>query len=68
MAKGVALGRSPLAKRFIREGTLHAPFDTKFVEARANYVIASKSSERNADVKNFVSWLQAEAKKDIRKG
>lgn len=66
--QGVALGRSPLIKRFIREGTLHAPFDTKFVAARAYYVIASKSSERNADVKNFVAWLQAEAKKDIRKG
>ena len=66
--QGVALGRSPLIKRFIREGTLHAPFDTKVVAARAYYVIASKSSERNADVKNFVAWLQAEAKKDIRKG
>ena len=66
--QGVALGRSPLIKRFIREGKLHAPFDTKFVAARAYYVIASKSSERNADVKNFASWLQAEAKKDMRKG
>ncbi len=66
--QGVALGRSPLIKRFIREGKLHAPFDTKFVAARAYYVISSKSSERNTDVKNFVSWLHAEAKKDIRKG
>ena len=65
--QGVALGRSPLIKRFIREGTLQAPFDTKFVAARAYYVIASKRSERNADVKNFVSWLQAEAKQDILK-
>lgn len=65
--QGVALGRSPLVKRFIREGTLHAPFNTKFVAARGYYVIASKSSERNADVKSFVTWLQAEAKKDIRK-
>ena len=65
--QGVALGRSPLIKRFIREGKLHAPFDTKFVAARAYYVIASKSSERNTDVKNFVSWLQAEAKKDVLK-
>lgn len=66
--QGVALGRSPLIRRFIREGTLLAPFDTKFVAARAYYVIASKSSERNTDVKNFVSWLQAEAKQEIRKG
>ena len=65
--QGVALGRSPLIKRFIREGKLHAPFDTKFVAARAYYVIASKSSERNADVKKFLAWLQAEAKKDMRK-
>ena len=66
--QGVALGRSPLIRRFIREGTLLAPFDNKFVAARAYYVIASKSSERNTDVKNFVSWLQAEAKQEIRKG
>jgi DNA-binding transcriptional LysR family regulator len=64
---GVALGRSPLIKRFIREGKLRAPFDTKFVEARAYYLIVSKSSERNADVKSFVAWLRAEARKDTRK-
>ncbi len=66
--QGVALGRSPLIKRFIREGKLCAPFHTKFVAARAYYLIASKNSGRNADVKNFVAWLQAEAKKDILKG
>ena len=66
--QGVALGRSPLIKRFIREGKLHAPFHTKFCAPRAYYVIASKNSERNPDVKNFVSWLQTEAKNDMRKG
>jgi LysR family transcriptional regulator, glycine cleavage system transcriptional activator len=66
--QGVALGRSPLIKRFIREGKLHVPFNTKFCAPRAYYVIAAKNSERNPDVKNFVAWLQAEAKQDMRKG
>lgn len=65
--QGVALGRSPLIKRFIREDKLHAPFSTKFVAARAYYLIAAKNSERNPDVSNFVAWLTAEAKKDSRK-
>ena len=65
--QGVALGRSPLIKRFIREGKLYAPFDSKFVAARAYYVIASKNSERNGDVKKFISWMMAEAKKEMRK-
>ncbi|MEO6025018.1 MAG: transcriptional regulator GcvA [Burkholderiales bacterium] len=62
--QGVALGRSPLIKRFIREGKLCAPFNTKLVAARAYYVVASKSSELNPDVKNFMAWLCTEAKKD----
>lgn len=65
--QGVALGRSPLIKRFVREGKLHAPFSAKLVAARAYYVIAAKDSERNPDVKSFVSWLHAEVKKDSRK-
>jgi LysR family transcriptional regulator, glycine cleavage system transcriptional activator len=64
--QGVALGRSPLIKRFIREGRLCAPFSSKTVAARAYYIVMSKAGERNPDVKNFVGWLQAEAKKDGR--
>lgn len=62
--QGVALGRSPLIKRFVRDGTLCRPFDTQSVAARAYYVIASRASERNPDVQNFIAWLHAEAKKD----
>jgi LysR family transcriptional regulator, glycine cleavage system transcriptional activator len=62
--QGVALGRSPLIKRLIRDGKLRAPFNTKSVAARAYYVITSKEGERNPDVKTFRSWVYAEAKKE----
>ena len=62
--QGVALGRSPLIKRLIRDGKLRAPFNTKSVAARAYYVITSREGERNPDVKTFRSWVYAEAKKE----
>lgn len=62
--QGVALGRTPLIKRLIRDGRLRAPFSTKSVAARAYYVMVSKAGERNADVERFVQWLHAEAKRE----
>jgi LysR family transcriptional regulator, glycine cleavage system transcriptional activator len=59
--QGVALGRSPLLKRQIRERKLAAPFSTRSVAPRAYYVIQSAAASRNDDIQDFVTWLRAEA-------
>ncbi len=64
--QGVALGRSPLIKRIIREGRLCVPFSTRTVAARAYYVLQGKAAAGNEDVASFVAWLIAEAKREGR--
>lgn len=64
-AQGVALGRSPLLRRQIKEGSLVAPFSTKSAAPRAYYIIESAAASHNSDVKDFVAWLRAEAEKDL---
>jgi DNA-binding transcriptional LysR family regulator len=59
--QGIALGRSPLLKRMLRDGKLVAPFSSKSVAPRAYYLITSKASEHNPDVSEFVDWLFREA-------
>lgn len=59
--QGVALGRSPLIRRSIREGKLCMPFSSRTVAARAYYVLTGRSASGNSDVDNFVSWIHAEA-------
>jgi len=63
-AQGVALGRSPLLKRMLREGKLVAPFSSRSVGPRAYYVITSAKSDHNPDVAEFADWLFCEAKRD----
>jgi LysR family glycine cleavage system transcriptional activator len=63
--QGVALGRSPLLKKMLRDGKLVAPFSAKSVAPRAYYLITSKTSERNPDVSHFTDWLFSEAGRDI---
>jgi len=69
--QGVALGRTPLLRRTIREGRLCVPFGTRTVAARAYYVVLGRAATANEDVAPFVDWLVAEAKSegsDARKG
>jgi len=63
--QGVALGRSPLLKRQIRDRKLVAPFSARSVAPRAYYVIQSAAASRNEDVIDFVAWLRAEAKAEV---
>jgi LysR family transcriptional regulator, glycine cleavage system transcriptional activator len=63
--QGVALGRSPLLKRQLRERTLVAPFSARSVAPRAYYVIESAAASRNDDVQDFVAWLRAEAATEV---
>lgn len=59
--QGVALGRSPLLKHMLQDGTLVAPFSDKSVAPRAYYVLTSSSAADTTDVAEFVAWLFREA-------
>jgi LysR family glycine cleavage system transcriptional activator len=64
--QGIALGRSPLVDRFLRNGQLVLPFGKRFVsapaDARGYFIIVPPSSAGRAEVADFSSWLQQEAK------
>ena len=62
--QGVALGRSPLVRRLIKQGKLVAPFGRRTVSPRAYYVFTSRDSAERPEVSDFVSWLLREAKRD----
>lgn len=64
--QGVALGRSPLIRRLIKQGKLVAPFDRKTVSPRAYYVFTSRDAAERQEVSDFVAWLQREAKRDAQ--
>lgn len=59
--QGVALGRSPLLRRMLRDGKLVAPFRSKSAAPRAYYIITSRLAAGNTDVADFVDWLFKEA-------
>ena len=60
---GVALGRSPLVKNLLDSGELVAPFKSQADPARAYYAVVAKSAASRPEVKAFVEWLKAEAKR-----
>jgi LysR family glycine cleavage system transcriptional activator len=62
--QGVALGRSPLLRRLIKQGKLVAPFDRKTVSPRAYYVFTARDAAERQEVSDFVAWLVREAKRD----
>jgi LysR family glycine cleavage system transcriptional activator len=60
---GVALGRSPLVKNLLDSGELVAPFKSQADPARAYFAVVAKSAANRPEVKDFVEWLKAEAKR-----
>ena len=66
--QGIALGRSPLVRRLIKQGKLAAPFSRRTVSPRAYYVFTSRDSAERPEVGDFVSWLLREAKRDEQTG
>jgi LysR family glycine cleavage system transcriptional activator len=60
---GVALGRSPLVKNLLDSGELVAPFKSQADPARAYFAVVAKSAASRPEVKDFVEWLKAEAKR-----
>ena len=62
--QGVALGRSPLVRRMIKEGRLAAPFKDKSVSSRAYFVLAAEGSAAHPEVQRFIGWLAQTASRE----
>lgn len=62
--QGVALGRSPLVRRLIKQGKLVAPFGRRTASPRAYYVFTARDAAARPEVSDFVAWLLREAKRD----
>ena len=70
--QGVALGRSPLIDRPLREGRLVAPLGRRFAAGegadRAYFVVVSPTAATRPGVQAFVDWLRREARGSGRAG
>ena len=60
--QGVALGRSPLLKRLLRERKLVAPFKKTVASPRSYHLVQSAAALRKPEVKEFADWLMAQAR------
>jgi len=59
--QGVALGRRPLVKKLMADGTLVAPFPLGSVTDRAYFIVRTPATAGRPEVAHFVEWLIAEA-------
>ena len=59
--QGVAIGRLPLVAALLREGQLVTPFAGSGQSQRGYYVLAAPQAQANADARDFIAWLHAEA-------
>jgi LysR family transcriptional regulator, glycine cleavage system transcriptional activator len=62
---GIALGRSPLVDRWVKEARLVLPFGRRFIsspgQARAYFILVSAAARGRPEVARFSAWLQQEA-------
>ena len=59
--QGVALGRRPLIRGFVADGTLVAPFPVGPVTDRAYFIVRTAASAGRHEVDHFVQWLVDES-------
>jgi LysR family transcriptional regulator, glycine cleavage system transcriptional activator len=63
--QGIALGRSPLVDRWVREGRLVLPFGRRFIsspgQARAYFILVSAAARGRPEFARFSAWVQHEA-------
>jgi DNA-binding transcriptional LysR family regulator len=59
--QGVVIGRLPLLRELVENGSLVAPFGTDVASRRAYFIESSRRAAGNADAQDFVRWLRAEA-------
>jgi len=59
--QGVALGRRPLIRKLVAEGSLVTPFDRASVVDRAYYIVRAPATRSRTEVDDFVQWLVGES-------
>jgi LysR family transcriptional regulator, glycine cleavage system transcriptional activator len=59
--QGVVIGRLPLLNELVRSGKLVAPFRGRAATRRGYYIALAPRASVNADARDFVAWLFAEA-------
>jgi LysR family glycine cleavage system transcriptional activator len=59
--QGVALGRRPLVRNLIDEGSLAVPFSLGSVTDRAYFIVRTAATASRNEVNAFVDWLIAES-------
>ena len=59
--QGIVIGRLPLLAELVRSGQLVAPFRGRAATRRGYFVALSQRGAGNADARDFVAWLSAEA-------
>ena len=59
--QGVALGRLPLINDLLAQRKLVAPFKAGVASPRSYFLFQSEASRRKPEVREFLSWLLAEA-------
>ena len=62
--EGVALGRTPLVKRFLKSGALVAPFQDRIPTTREYFIIVAPHAAARPQVQRFVAWLQQEVRRE----
>ncbi len=62
--QGVALGRSPLVRRLIKQGQLVAPFAGRTESSRSYFVLAAAGAAERTVVRRFVAWLDDVVKRE----
>ena len=62
--QGVAMGRSPLVRRLIKQGKLAAPFEGTSVSSRAYYVVSAAGAGARPQVQRFIGWLVQAASRE----
>jgi len=58
--EGVALGRTPLIKRHLKNGALVAPFQGRVAGTREYFIIVATHAAARPPVGKFVAWMQKE--------
>ena len=62
--EGVAIGRTALVQRLIRQKKLVVPFADRLAGARQYFLVVSRGSRARPELTAFVNWVLAEASAD----
>jgi len=62
--EGVAIGRTALVQRLIRQRKLVVPFADRLAGARQYFLVVSRGSRARPELTAFVNWVLAEASAD----